>query len=822
MLAKARASVIHSKLVPLIHKRCVSGSVMILEDNAIAKHGKSAKLRKARLSGGIYVVPQEYSTLLEQLKCGKIGSTEDVDAEQTGQEVPDGVQTQQIFEQKPQSSEQDLRRAFWAGAREVARQRIKNKEPDLSAAEVRVAKLHESLWVEELRMTLELQGLRSRVDEIKPRGNGLFTLDISEMYDEFSHSLGQFLQRGVQVQISNDQDTCLAFVQPGSDSGKLLVSSESLEDMRGPYEIEFLPNRFPQRAMHRALDCERVRKVLSELQRSEEDAEKDAGRRDGSGHLGSTENTELKEHTEPTVCSARVDSNKQIEVVLPPSLNSVQRRALSEAIGRAGNPFPLLVWGPPGTGKTTLAAFLVWHLVQANLKFQLLVTAPSNTGADVLCAKLAKPGLDESRMLRLNALGRNVKTVPEEIQRYGSTTQRDGRSVFQIPQLSKLRSFRVVVTTCICASHIANTARKERASGWFSHVIVDEAGEATEPETLVPMQLLSPSAHTQIILFGDHFQLGPLVISSLARRIAKLNESMIERLVNLRFQAAKAKGWSDEDGHRQDRQDRQGLTRDTLTICESKGLFFLTESFRSHPDIMEIYSKVFYAGQLEHRDREIQHRLMPFFHSLGSDNPVVLHNVVGAERCDANSASLYNLEEIRVIQRYVQDLLDARGEDSEPLLSPKDIGIITPYARQVQLLKDQICAVSFQFSEIDVGTVEHFQGQERRVIIFSTVRSSQHAKEREEGVRRPIGFLSDRTRINVAVSRAVAGLVIVGDFEHLSRYSSEWKEIFSLGKDRGFLRGEPIMETQMQVPPEAVVAAVAPAEVLKAWDSLTA
>lgn len=109
MLAKARASVIHSKLVPLIHKRCASGSVMILEDNAIAKHGKSAKLRKARLSGGIYVVPQQYSTLLEQLKCGKIGSTEDVDAEQTGQEVPDGVQTQQIFEQKPQSSEQDLR-----------------------------------------------------------------------------------------------------------------------------------------------------------------------------------------------------------------------------------------------------------------------------------------------------------------------------------------------------------------------------------------------------------------------------------------------------------------------------------------------------------------------------------------------------------------------------------------------------------------------------------------------------------------------------------------------------------------------------------------
>jgi len=746
--------------------------VIILEDGHAMSNQSKAKspIRKSKLAGGIYVMPQEYSVLLEQLRSGKIGSTElDASGELIEKPLEASALENSSENSESSDSQKDLRRRFWGRAGAIARQRIKSKLPDLSTAEARVARLHESLWVEELRMTLELQGLRSCVDEIKPLGNGLFILDISEMFDEISYSLAQFLQRGLQVQISsNDGQTCLAFVQPGSDSGKLVLSStESIEHMRGPYDIEFLPNRFPQRAMHRALDCERVKEVLTEVQGVAEDVEETV-----AGDTGDT--------TGPSGPNGK----GQAEVVLPPSLNSVQRRALVTAI-ESRNRFPLLVWGPPGTGKSTLAAFLVWHLVQENSQFQILVTAPSNTGADVLCAKLAKLGLDHSRMLRLNALGRNVKTVPEEIQSYGSTTQRDGRTVFQIPQLSRLRRFRVIVTTCICASHIANTVRKEGAVGWFTHAIVDEAGEATEPETLVPIQLLSHSgvANTsQIILFGDHFQLGPLVISSLASRIGKLNTSMIERLVNKRFQAAQTEKWRNFKDEAENRQ-RQGLNRDTLAVCESKGLFFLTESFRSHPDIMKIYSKVFYADQLEHRHREIQHRLMPFFQSLGSDHPVVMHNVIGTERCDSDSASLYNLEEIRVIQRYVLDILDARGEDSEPLLQPKDIGIITPYARQVQLLQQQLSTLSSRYSEIEVGTVEHFQGQERRLIVFSTVRTGQHAKEREEGVRRPIGFLSDHRRVNVAVSRAVSGLVIVGDFEHLSRYSSEWKEIFVIGKD---------------------------------------
>jgi len=371
------------------------------------------------------------------------------------------------------------------------------------------------------------------------------------------------------------------------------------------------------------------------------------------------------------------------------------------------------------------------------------------------------------------------------------------------------------VTTCICASHLSNVLRKEGAQGgWFSHVVVDEAGEATEPETLVPLSLIRPSAAGRMILLGDHFQLGPLVVSSLAARVGGLDESMIERLANERFRAVRAN------------EGRDGLSRDALAECEGRGLFFLTESFRSHPAIMDIYSQVFYAGQLEHRARQQQLRLLPYFKSQGcTGGPVILHNLIGTERRDPGSASPYNLEEVKMVQRYVMELLESSGPDSVgDALLPKDIGIITPYARQVHALQRQLGNLGPRFEGVEVGTVEHFQGQEKRAVILSTVRCSTSDKDAAEGTasRRPIGFLSDPRRLNVAVSRAVAGLVIVGDLRHLSQYSAEWKALVRIGEESGFLQGEPLEKPSLaaelrEVKPQPVPASKASA----AWEALT-
>eukprot|EP00439_Symbiodinium_sp_Y106_P051025 s1337_g6.t1 len=138
-----------------------------------------------------------------------------------------------------------------------------------------------------------------------------------------------------------------------------------------------------------------------------------------------------------------------------------------------------------------------------------------------------------------------------------------------------------------------------------------------------------------------------------------------------------------------------------------------------------LLTAVFYSSQLEHREREVQQRLMPFFDLQGCSSPVIMHNVQGTERCDADSASFYNLDEVKIVQRYVLKLLAVADVE----LEPKDIGIITPYARQVQMLQEQLNACGRDLSEVEIGTVEHFQGQERAVIILSAVRSSTRTQE---------------------------------------------------------------------------------------------
>merc|ERR1740129_1547838 len=139
----------------------------------------------------------------------------------------------------------------------------------------------------------------------------------------------------------------------------------------------------------------------------------------------------------------------------------------------------------------------------------------------------------------------------------------------------------------------------------------------------VPLALLREVASVAV-LFGDHFQLGPLVISPLASEIGGLETSMLERLANERLDIVRKS------------EEESGLTRDALVACEQHRLFFLTESYRSHPAIMSLYSRIFYADQLQHQAHARQKGVLPFFQAYGLDIPVILHNVVGVERRDSD------------------------------------------------------------------------------------------------------------------------------------------------------------------------------------------
>ena len=119
------------------------------------------------------------------------------------------------------------------------------------------------------------------------------------------------------------------------------------------------------------------------------------------------------------------------------------------------------------------------------------------------------------------------------------------------------------------------------------------------------------------------------------------------------------------------------------------------------------------------------------------------------------------------------------------LLQPGDvqaseIGIITPYSGQVRALSDIFDSnkgreEGGQFAGLEINTVDGYQGREKDVIIFSAVRSNP------DGV---VGFLSDQRRLNVAITRAKRGLIVVGDPQTL-RYDPTWRSWLDWAEERG-------------------------------------
>ncbi len=152
---------------------------------------------------------------------------------------------------------------------------------------------------------------------------------------------------------------------------------------------------------------------------------------------------------------------------------------------------------------------------------RIMACAPSNSAADILAQRL-RASLTPDEMFRCNAIFRDPSSVPSEIMDY---TFRKGH-LFGHPPISSLAKFKVIVTTCINASFAYNLGL---TVGHFTHVFVDEAGQASEPEVLIPIKPLSLDS-TRIILSGDPKQLGPVVRSSVAREFG-LEKSYLERLM---------------------------------------------------------------------------------------------------------------------------------------------------------------------------------------------------------------------------------------------------------------------------------------------------
>ncbi|XP_015241015.1 PREDICTED: putative helicase mov-10-B.1 [Cyprinodon variegatus] len=171
--------------------------------------------------------------------------------------------------------------------------------------------------------------------------------------------------------------------------------------------------------------------------------------------------------------------------------------------------------------------------------------------------------------------------------------------------------------------------------------------------------------------------------------------------------------------------------------------------------------------------------------------PVIFHGVKGLETRESSSPSFFNVAEIEVLMEYVKKLFQTQGKKGLAKIAPKDIGIIAPYRKQVQKIRKALEKVGkdlkvTDMGDLKVGSVEEFQGQERRVILVSTVRSSPRYFDIDKNFS--LGFVKNEKRFNVAVTRAKALLIVVGNPLVLNA-DSTWARFIEYCKEEGGYEG---------------------------------
>lgn len=183
-------------------------------------------------------------------------------------------------------------------------------------------------------------------------------------------------------------------------------------------------------------------------------------------------------------------------------------------------------------------------------------------------------------------------------------------------------------------------------------------------------------------------------------------------------------------------------------------------SYRSDPRVLDVSSRLFYNNELKYVISTPQKWLA----LLEVSHPLVFHCVKGKDCKEYLNPSWFNPNEAFTCLTYVHRLYKAG-------LRPEQLGIITPYRRQIDKLN--LLFDKCNLKPCKVATMEEFQGDEREVIIISTVRTREKNIQFDKQFN--LGFLFDPKRFNVAVSRAKWLCIVIGD-EHILKRDPCWVE----------------------------------------------
>ncbi|CAD5233628.1 unnamed protein product [Bursaphelenchus xylophilus] len=431
-------------------------------------------------------------------------------------------------------------------------------------------------------------------------------------------------------------------------------------------------------------------------------------------------------------------------------LNLEQQLAVYVICKELHKPWPFILFGPPGTGKTVTIVATIRQLIKSENN-RILICTPSNTAADRVAKELMKyldkdgPGINRSEDEKNEETGLNRWNVLRFVSPSVDFEKRD-KSLDPISNVISdgydvtldVAEYKVIICTLATSSRLCGDQ--------FTHIFVDEAGQACECEIWIPIGCCA-TRKTSLILCGDPNQLGPVNMLNLSEIYTGYLESPLKRYLRI-------------PEYKNERM-----------FCIQ-----LTKCFRCHGEIVKIASDLFYDGSLENAgDQEWKNELCNHKYWLNKGFPMLFIDVPNQEHeYDPHSASLANPAEAKVVYRMVRHLLRMK-------IDPEKIGIVSPYKYHSKIIRERL-AEKFGDGLLDkltVDSVERFQGNEREVIIMTTART--------EGK----GFLFCNLRLNTAITRAQRLLIVIGSRKVLKKHD-EWAELIDFIKDhKGYLSSSP-------------------------------
>ena len=456
------------------------------------------------------------------------------------------------------------------------------------------------------------------------------------------------------------------------------------------------------------------------------------------------------------------------------TINTEQKRAVATILSRCCGLAPYIIHGPPGTGKTKTVVEAANQIIRQNFCFvqvdgkvqeqplqmdanpvRILICAPSDIACDILCKRLSAT-LKPSEMFRMNLPQRKVNEVVElEVLPYCAVSSEGD---FELHPCERVQSFKVVICTCAAASLLLSFKASNGTFALqehFQNIFIDEAGQALEPETLIPIAIgRVGNGRATIVMSGDHLQLQPAVRSPVALCFG-FGTSMQERLLGLPLY-----------------QEKNTLSRFVFIR--------LLSNYRSHRQILAFSSSYFYGNSLramceqEKANAFLTWEDMPV-NRAGEPFPCIVYRVDGSELLDIGSTSFYNNEEADKVVAVIQRLLSSKTMECRPHM----IAVMAAYWQQVRLIRKKLRKV--ELGSIRVGVVDDYQGQEAPITILSCV-LSETQKHLNEMVSPLSGLLGSPKRANVALTRAMGLSIVIASstflrndscFGKLAKYCAE-------------------------------------------------